>query len=82
MVAGVVRARTVAAAHITPKAIMPTNSRKAFAVKTSAKIQTLSTMLTIGSTITMNGCEKLSEAHVQGRLIQELGHDAEHDQAR
>ena len=29
-------------------------------MNTSAKIHTLSTMLTIGSTITMNGCEMLS----------------------
>ena len=29
-------------------------------MKTSAKIQTLSTMLTIGSTMTMNGCDMLS----------------------
>ncbi len=70
MVAGVVRASTVAAAHMTPKAMMPTDSRKAFSVKTSAKIQTLSTMLTIGSTMTMRGCENAERTHVQGRLVQ------------
>ncbi len=60
MVAGVVRASTAAAAHMTEKDRIPTVSRNGFSVNTSSKIQTLSTMLTIGSTITMNGCEMLS----------------------
>ena len=55
MVAGVVRASTVAATHMTAKAMKPTVRRSAFSVKTSAKTQTLSTMLTIGSTSTMQG---------------------------
>jgi hypothetical protein len=55
--AGVVRASTAAATHMTTKDTTPTVSRNGFSVKTSAKIQTLSTMLTIGSTITMNGCD-------------------------
>ncbi len=60
MLAGVVRASTAAAAHMAAKETMPTVSRTGFSVNTSAKIQTLSTMLTIGSTITMKGCDTLS----------------------
>ena len=60
IVAGAVRARTVTATHMAAKANEPTASRATSAVKVSPKIHTLNAMLTMGSTMTMNGCETLS----------------------
>ncbi len=60
MVAGAVRASTLTATHMATKANDPTARRATLGVKVSPKIHTLNTMLTMGSTMTMNGCEMLS----------------------
>ena len=53
MVAGAVLASTAAATHMAAKAVAPMPSRTGSSVNTSEKTNTLSAMLTIGSTMTI-----------------------------
>jgi hypothetical protein len=57
---GAVLVSTAAAAHITTNPTAPRVIRRASSVKYSSKIQTLSPMLVMGSTITRKGCDTLS----------------------
>ena len=57
--AGAVRVRTITAEHMQAKEMAAIVSRGALGVKFSAKTQTLSAMLAIGSTITRKGCDTL-----------------------
>ena len=59
MVAGAVLVNTVTAAHMTMNDVAAAVRRDVDGVKYSSNTQMLSAMLTIGSTITRNGCETL-----------------------
>src|ERR1700749_1237861 len=58
--AGAVRARAITDAHITTNDSDPSASRGTLSVNVSSNTQTLSAMLTIGSTTTRKGCDMLS----------------------